>query len=195
MIDPFLEAVRDLLLPCSLALVIPGVSAALATKRDPLAVVAAGFVGMATVGWLRSTGQIGGAPDGLIALGLGSLTVVAYGALWFDGTRTGQRVTAGLALGAASAAIWAPCVGEELGLILNTGPDDPLGVVFPFVLFAAGIILPAAAVAVARVGFRPRESISRIGAVIGTAVGVVIGLLVATGLYAEVVARLAIASL
>lgn len=194
MMEPFFEAVRDLLLPCSLTLVIPGVSAALATKRDPLPVAAAGFVGIAAVGWLRSTGQVGGAPEGLIAFALGLLTVIAFGALWFDETGTGQRVTAGLVIGVTSAAIWAPCVGEELGVILNNGPDNPFGVLVPFVLFAAGLALPSVGVALSRIGFNLPKALTRAVSMIGTAIGVVIGLLLATGLYSEVVTRLAIAS-
>ena len=86
-------------------------------------------------------------------------------------------------------------MGEELGVILNQGPDDPLSVILPFIAFIAGISLVAVAIALARVALEPPERVSKVLTLIGTLTGVAVALLLGSGLYTDVVARLVIWSL
>ncbi len=190
MIDAFAEAVRDLALPCSLTLVIPGVAASLSARSNPLAVATSTFAGTAVVGWLRISGQIPSSLTWWSSMGVGILVLVAYGALFARATRPGQRVTAGLVVGASAASIWTPCVGEQLGSILNRAPEDAVGVALPFIAFIAGISIVAIAVALARVGFDPPESVSTFLSRIGVAMGLAIAVLIGSGLYSNVVAQL-----
>lgn len=195
MIAAFAEAIGDLALPCSLTLVVPGVAASLAARSDAVVVALSAFGGMAAIGWLRVTGQIPASMTVWAAAGVGLLVLISFGALYRVGTRTAQRVTAGSFVGAAAAAIWTPCVGEELGVILSRGLDDPLGVVLPFVAFIAGISLVAVAVALARVALEPPERVSKVLTLIGTVVGMAVALLLGSGFYTDVVALLVIWSL
>ena len=195
MIAAFVEAINDLTLPCSLTLLIPGVAASLAARARAVAVALSAFGGMAAIGWLRVTDQIPANLTVWVAAGVGFLVLISFGALYSPRTRTAQRVTAGAVIGAAAAAIWTPCVGEELGVILNTGPDDPLGVLLPFIAFVAGINLVALAIALARVALEPPARVSKVLSITGTAAGVAVALLLGSGLYSDVVARLVIWSL
>lgn len=195
MIAAFAEAIGDLALPCSLTLVIPGVAASLSARSNPLAVALSSAVGMTAIGWLRITGQIASQPTVWVAVGAGLLVLVGFGALHATGTRTAQRSTAGAVVGGSAAAIWTPCVGEELGAILNRGVDDPIGVLLPFAGFIVGISTVAVAVALARIAFEPAARLTRAMSMVGTVAGAGIALLLASGVYSDVVARLVIWSL
>lgn len=195
MIAAFVEAVTDLALPCSLTLLVPGVAASLSTRSHPLAVALSTYGAVTVVGWLRLTEQIPARLGTWVALAVGVLVLISFGSLFGSSTRLGQRVTAGAVIGVAAASIWTPCVGEELGTILNRGPDDPLGVLLPFAAFVAGISLVSIAVALARVVFQPPERLSSILSVVATSVGAAFALLLASGLYTDVVAQLVFWSL
>jgi hypothetical protein len=194
-IAAFAEAIGDLALPCTLTLVIPGVAASLSARSNPLAVALSSAVGMTAIGWLRITGQIASQPTVWVAVGVGLLVLVGFGALHATETRPAQRSTAGAVVGGSAAAIWTPCVGEELGAILNRGVDDPIGVLLPFVAFIVGISTVAIAVALARIAFEPPARLTRAMSMVGTVAGAGIALLLASGVYSDVVARLVIWSL
>lgn len=195
MISAFMEAVTDLALPCSLTLVVPGVAAALATRANPLAVALSTFGAMTVIGWLRLTGQVPSHLNTWMAVAVGALMLVSFASLSITSTRVGQRATAGAVIGAAAVSIWTPCVGEELGAILNLGPDDPLGVLLPFAAFVAGVSLVSVGAALGRIAFEPSARLSRSVSALGTAVGIVVALLLGSGLYSDVVAQLVIWSL
>ena len=195
MIGAFAEAVNDLALPCSLTLVVPGVAASLATRANPLAVALSSYGAMTVTGWLRITERVPAQLSTWVALTFGLLMLVAFGSLFASSTRPGQRVTAGVVIGVTAASIWTPCVGEHLGSVLSRGPDDPLGVALPFAAFIAGISVVSISVALARVAFQPLERVSKPVSVVATTVGAVVALLVASGQYTDVVARLVIWSL
>ena len=195
MIAAFVEAVTDLALPCSLTLLVPGVAASLSTRSHSLAVAMSTYEAATIVGWLRLTEQIPARLGTWVSLAVGVLVLISFGSLFASSTRTGQRVTAGAVIGVAAASIWTPCVGEELGTILNRGPDDPLGVLLPFAAFVGGISLVSIAVALARVVFQLPERLSRALSVVATSVGAAFALLLASGLYTDVVAQLVFWSL
>lgn len=108
-----LEGIRASILPCSLALLIPGVL--IAISRDPLALLT--FVASSSFAiWLRIEGV--GIPTPGLAL-VGGLAFTAT----FIIERTPSAVH-GLIAGFAAALFWLPCVGPELGPLLSTAAVD-----------------------------------------------------------------------
>ena len=190
MIAIFAEAVRDLLLPCSLTLVVPGVAAVLAARRNPLPVYGGTLFGSVVIAWMRISEQI---PARLVAPWiwvLGTAVVVSFGALRLDQTRLAQRVTAAVVVGGAASWIWTPCVGSELGVLLNRAPADPLGTLVPFSTFVFGLSSVALVVALAREAAQLPERFETWVSRVSTVIGWIIGVAIATGWYLEMVAQL-----
>lgn len=190
MIAIFAEAIRDLLLPCSLTVVVPGLAAVLSARRDPLPVYAGTLFGSVVIAWMRISEQIASRLMAPWIWILGTAVIISFGALRIAETRRAQRVTAAVVIGGAASWIWTPCVGSELGELLGTAPADPLGTLIPFSAFMFGLSTVALVVALVRqIAPLPTQFenwVSRVGTIIGWIIGVAI----ATGWYLEVVARL-----
>lgn len=186
------EGIRSAVLPCSLALLLPASAVVLAARHHPL-VALGGFSGAATLMmWLRATGFLA---LSTIPLGTTLLGIVAVGAMAAFLARHAPNLlgTAGLALGPGAMAgwIWQPCVGLALGRILDRAGSGSVLALAELTAYALGVVLPAAAIALARVALGDSESPRRAVTVAGAALGIGIGILVVTGIHQEVVGWLA----
>lgn len=153
MIGSLIEGIESLRLPCSWVLLIPGIAVVLfGRRRTPLVVAVFAMTAM-LVAWLRFAGWWFATPHGVTQMALGVLIVAGAGLAWQKDTGIYDGLVAGIA-GIAAAWTWIPCVGPELGEILNGSRTDPfqhiggtvaflLGQFLPFVLIAAiGVLLP-----------------------------------------------------
>ncbi len=178
-----LEGVRNIALPCTLVLIVPGLVLA-ATGGLRTASTAAIIIGAGLTAWLQAV--VGVAPPRGVAGGLVLAVVMAAAIL---GLRAGPRpraspawmghrlvpVAGGLAGGALSGLLWEPCVGPHLGEVLTRAPGDAAGTLLPLLAYIVGALLPIiAAAAVAATWDGPwRTTVARIGqALAWTIVGV-----------------------
>ncbi|MDW3177228.1 MAG: hypothetical protein R8J94_07580 [Acidimicrobiia bacterium] len=153
MIGSFLEGIESLRLPCSWVLLIPGIAVLVFGRRRTPLVVAAFIAAAILVAWLRFAGWWFSTPQGGVQVVLGVAIVAGAGLAWRKDTGIYDAAVATIA-GLAAAWTWIPCVGPELGEILNGSRTEPfqhiggtvaflLGQFLPFILIAAiGVVWP-----------------------------------------------------
>ena len=130
MIGPFIEGIAQALLPCSWVVFLPAVAVGIGTRR--LRVPAALAVAVVSASWIAVAGWL--APP----VWLAGLALLAGSVLWwFRGSGVGQAS----AIGAGAAWAWQPCVGAELGQVLNTAQLDPLAALPGLAAFMLGILV------------------------------------------------------
>lgn len=140
------EAGGAIVLPCSATIVVTAILVALLGRGRAWTTVGLvvgtiiGAVIAVTWGWVPPDVAVG------VALAAGG-GVVAWRSR-ADGV--GRAVPgAGAALaGAAAGWLWQPCVGEQLGTVLNAGVRDPWSAVVPLSAFVFVLVLPAVLVSV-----------------------------------------------
>lgn len=187
------EGIRNIALPCTLALVLPSMIALAAGRLRPMA--AAGIVGgaglmawTAAVGWVRLGRGTG------VDIAIGLVFALAFTGLLLAsrGERTALNRAATLATGTLAGAVtsllWEPCVGELLGRTLTAAPRDPVGTLLPMVLFVVGALLPVwlTSAAATPLGEKVRNRIGPVGIVLGGTLALVI----AVGAWRDVVSTL-----
>ena len=147
------EGIESLRLPCTWVLLIPGVAVMLfGRRRTPL--VTASFIAAALgIVWLRWSGNWFAVPEGGIQIALGVVIIAGAAIAWKLDRGVTDGLSAGITGGAAAWA-WIPCVGPDLGGLLNSDWDTPitnlpataafmLGQFLPFILLAAaGVLAP-----------------------------------------------------
>ena len=154
MLELALEGVRAAVLPCSLALLVPGVVLAFtAGRRAPIAL--AGYLtAVAVTAWaliVRLPAGPGRSAVGLLAagwvVGFGLVVVARARPL---GTRRGAVGTFGLAgalVGWTATLLWLPCVGSAFGVLLDTAHLAPVAALPGALVHLLGVCLPLVALA------------------------------------------------
>jgi len=151
MFDLLTEGIESLRLPCTWVLLIPGAAVLLfGRRRTPL--VVASFVGVAmAVTWLRFGGNWFEVPRGGVQVGVGLAIMAGAAIAWKADRGVTDALSAGITGGAAAWA-WIPCVGPDLGNLLNSDWENPWvnlpdtvafmgGQFLPFIVIAAGGVL------------------------------------------------------
>ena len=136
----FLEGIESLKLACSLVLLIPALGVAFMGKRR-VWLVPAWIVSVTLIAWLRFTGWWTPLPSGAghIIVGVIVAAVVVYA--WKQNTlATDLAATIGAAFLAGWT--WIPCVGRELGEILNNARAEPWAELGPTFLYLLGLFVP-----------------------------------------------------
>lgn len=144
------EGIESLRLPCTWVLLIPGAAVVLfGRRRTPL--VVASFIAAATaIVWLRWGGNWFEVPSGAVQVAVG-LTIMAGAAIaWKLDSGVTDAVSAGVT-GAAAGWAWIPCVGPELGNLLNSDWSNSFVKIPDVVAFMAGQFLPFVLIAAAGV--------------------------------------------
>ncbi len=192
MIGSLIEGIESLRLPCSWVLLIPGIAVVVFGRRRTPLVVAVFAATAMFVAWLRFAGWWFAAPHGATQIALGLLIVAGAGLAWHKDAGVYDGLVAGIA-GLAAAWTWIPCVGPELGEILNGSRTDPfqhiggtvaflLGQFLPFVLIAAiGVLLPTFAKRL------EHRAVVTAGAILLT----LVGMLFVTTLFDDIASELA----
>ncbi|MCP3989076.1 MAG: hypothetical protein GY724_08375 [Actinomycetia bacterium] len=190
MIDLLLEGLSSAWLPCSLMLLVPGVAAALAAGEELVPSLIGFMVAATLLSWLRFADRGGNWPIGVAALALVAATALYFIPVFVS---TGTMATvAGILAGGAAAEMWEPCVGPELGRLLNELPSQGWGGLGSATVFLVGVLAPIIGLGI---GLRLAplwimESIQGTLAVIGGAMLAVMGLAAAAGFHDEVISKL-----
>jgi cytochrome c biogenesis protein CcdA len=180
------EAATSILLPCSLAIVVPAVLLAVATAgRWPP-------VGAASIGLALGAWEHVGPWPGLAAAVAGTVGLAAWAALLAARSRPAPAALAAAVAGASAATVWIPCVGSHLGDALGTAARDPLAGLVPVAAYVLVLTLPGVAVArvtrwwASRGGRRQRIAVVSAGVL-----GLGYSVLVITGAATQVAGTLA----
>ncbi len=185
----FLEGIEASAQPCTLALALPCLGIALASRAHlPYAV--GGFSAAAgVVAWARFSGHWPDLPTGIWLLMTGGAVVACAVAAF---ARSETAFGAAAVTGAVSAWLWTPCVGQELAAIVNNAPERPIGQLPATLAYVGGTVLILGLVAALTVLFEPvrRTLSSRWSGRVGVAIAAVLGALIAVGSYDDVVAEL-----
>jgi len=139
--EGLLEGIRDLSQPCSLSLVIPGLLVVTASRRRRGWSTAGVVLAIWLFGWMKAAGWLPGTPNVLTSVLVGMAYAATGWAAW-QLRGAGSGFASGFIAGGLAAWLWVPCVGRELGEILNAAPDDPGAQIFPMGLFVLGLSIP-----------------------------------------------------
>lgn len=186
------EGLRSLLLPCSLTLILPIAAIALGPRR-PVPAALTGGAGAVTAMWLRAAGITPGARWVAIALAVLTLGVIA---IWWRAPerQTGRRVLVALVPGFLAGWLWQPCVGEVLGDILQRAATRSAPSALLLMSYALGVLLPAFAMALARVAFGDPPRMRIVLRALGTVVLAGFSLMVILGVESQVLGWLVVLS-
>lgn len=187
----FAEGIESIRLACSLVLLIPALGIVLLGRRR-LVLVATWVATATVVSWLRFVGWWGLESSGIwhALAGVGLVALVA--AAWkLDRLETDVAVTAGAATIATWT--WVPCVGRQLGDILNAARAEPWQQFGPTTLFTIGLFLPLVLVAAAGVALPDVAARTARPAVRNAGLGIIVlvGALVAVTLFDDLAGELA----
>ena len=199
LVGPFAEAVRATAQPCTVLLIVPtraAVAAAGARWHSLVAAAGAAVVG----GWLLADNRVllDGAwlrLSGVVAVVL--LALLASARLRQVVPRIGPsferepvRSSAVGALVLLATMWWRPCVGEELGVILNGAQDGLAGQLLPMAAYVLGALVPVAIVVAARYALDPSSIVLTGAGSFCAAVGVIVAASLVAGQHDEVVVTL-----
>lgn len=201
-VGPFAEAVRATFQPCTFLLIVPILAAVVAARARWQALVGA-TVGAVVGGWILIDNRW--ILDGWSLRVSAGVVVALLGAIVMSPTDAADTAGAGgrrLRLpdparwtGVGLIAViatswWRPCVGPELGSILNGAQDGLAGQMIPMAAYMLGAMVPVAVVAALRYAVEPPEraltAITRAGA----AAGVIVAVFLVAGRHDDVVVTL-----
>jgi len=198
-VGPFAEAVRATFQPCTFLLIVPIMAAVVAARARWQALVAAA-VAAVVGGWIVADNSF--LLDGWL-LRLSAVVVIAL-LLLLVAPQLAERIpsfgavpSSSSAQAAAVGAItliatqwWRPCVGEELGVILNGAQDGLGGQLLPMAAYMLGALVPVALVVAIRYAVDPAEPVLATATWVAAAVAVVVAGSLVAGQHDDVVVTL-----
>lgn len=194
-VGPFNEAVRATTQPCTFLLIVPTLTAVVAARARWE--VLAGAAGAAVVGgwvlvdnrWILEGAALRFSAVLVIIL-LAVMVAPAERVRWLPQMSTNAWSQAAMvgAITLLATMWWRPCVGRELGGILNQ--DSLSAQLLPMAAYMLGALLPAAAVVAIRYAARPPDSVLVPTTWAFALVGAVIALSLLAGQHDDVVVTL-----
>lgn len=187
----FLEGIESLKLACSLVLLIPALGVALMGRRRvylvPVWIITAGLIS-----WLRFTGWFTPLASGtghvIAGIALIGLAVVAW-----KRDELATDITATAAVAFLAGWTWIPCVGRQLGEILNNSRAEPWAELVPTYLYILGLSIPLVLIAALEVAWPKFGEITDNPKLRTVGIGVIalVGGLVAVTLFDDLAGELA----
>jgi hypothetical protein len=199
LVGPFAEAVMATLQPCTFLLIVPTVAAVGAARAGWQALVAAvpaGIVGgwiLVDNRWILDGWQLR-ASAALVAMLFALLVSARARALL---PRVGpamerawpQAATVGV-ITLIATTWWRPCVGEQLGAILNEAQNGLAGQLAPMAAYMVGALIPLAGFVAMRYAWDPPGRVRTVVAWSSATVGFVVAVSLAAGQHDDVVVTL-----
>ena len=146
----FLEGVGVITQACTLVIGLPALFLALTGRRAAPWIVGATVVATALVMWAKAATWWTWANDGWMVVPIALVIVAAFSGAAVAGGMPGDTtariplaLAAGIAGGVIAGWMWQPCVGTELGEILNNADTDRLSTAVRMIVYTAGALLPA----------------------------------------------------
>ena len=141
------EGFDSAFLPCTLILLIPGLAVALAARETAIPAVASYWLSVVALSSARFGEYAGGWHHAIaaVALALAAIVLLFPPIVQLDWVAVGG----GLLAGYASAELWLPCVGPELGDLLMELPTAGASGIVAMAVFLLGALSPLLALAAA----------------------------------------------
>ncbi len=186
------EGLRSVLLPCSLAVLVPGLIVVMVAGRAAVWAVAGYVAGLVTVAWFRFGGHFGLGYRTAALLAAAVTLLVGTGLVWAGRTGAGSRAgpaAGAAAVGGVAAWLWRPCVGLRLGSVLSGIGEDLWGNLVPLALFVGGLMVPLVVLAALPIAWPPLTSVrdSAVTSRAGAAGALILAGALAIGIYDDVV--------
>ena len=189
----FLEGVGAITQACTLVVLLPGLAMVLVARRGRLTVALGYTVFAAVLMWAQAAQHWSLVSRGWIVVPLGVLVAATFVA-----ARSAQQadqhrlIGAGVVGGALAGWMWLPCVGTQLGDILNNAADDGPRTLALMVVYTVGALLPVLLLALLSHAVPASENIlnHRAVGVIGMGFGALYAITVAIGRYDDLVGEL-----
>ena len=141
MLDQLAEGIESIRLPCSWILLFGGAALSVYARRRTPIVLGAFAATAIVLAWVRFSGWWFAAPSGAVQVAVGVALIAATVAAWKLDTAAADGVL-GATVGLVTVWSWLPCVGPELGEILNSAPSEPWRHLGGTIAFVAGLLLP-----------------------------------------------------
>ncbi|MDA3040139.1 MAG: hypothetical protein O3C27_11550 [Actinomycetota bacterium] len=191
LLDLLYEGLGAALLPCALALLVPGLAVAFAARQESTPAVAGFAAATLAASWVLLSGRTERPSLALVTL----IIAASIFALVMPFLRRIDIVSGfgGALAGAAFAALWAPCPGPELSALLADLPTRSISGLALLAAYLIGLLAPLFLLAgvlhllPSPVLFPVRPFMLMLGA---TVLGI-LALLVAVGLHDDLISRLA----
>ncbi|MGI9609402.1 MAG: hypothetical protein ACR2NL_03810 [Acidimicrobiia bacterium] len=192
MLGLFGEGIESLRLPCSYVILAPAIGIALFGRRRTSITIGSFVLAAVLISWLRFAGWWFEAPGGVVQVVAGA-AIVVVGTIAYRSDRWIYDAAVGAVTGSIAVWSWIPCVGPELGDLLNRVGDSPWANLAGTASFIVGLLSPFVVLAAAQATFpRLDERLDREPLrVAGAVIVVVVGLLVMATLFDEVASELA----
>lgn len=192
MLELLLEGIESLRLPCSYVILAPAIGISLFARRRSGITIGAFVLAAVLVSWLRFAGWWFETPTGLTQV-LAGVAIVLAVALAFRLDLGAADALLGALTGAIAVWSWIPCVGPELGGLLNRVGDAPWANAAGTASFVVGLLVPFVLLAAAEAAFpRLKHFLDRtVLRTAGAVVVGVVGLLVMLTLFDDVASELA----
>lgn len=189
----FLEGVEAIAQACTLVVLLPGLAMVLVARRGRLTLAVSYTVFAALLMWAQAAGHWSLASRGWIVVPLGLLVAATFVAAQ-SAQQADQRrlIGAGVIGGALAGWMWLPCVGTQLGDILNNATSQGPRTLALLIVYTVGALLPVLLLALLPHAVPASENIlnHRAVEVIGMGFGVLYAVTVAIGRYDDLVGEL-----
>ena len=189
----FLEGVGSIGVACTLAALVPGVALVLVARKARLTVALFYLLGATLLTWARAAGHWNVELSGAVVFVAAALVAGAF-VLAYRAKRAASlpATGSGMVAGALAGWLWRPCVGPELGEILNNTDTEGARTLGLMLVYMAGALLPALLLAVLPHAVpSAKRFLDRLPvAAVGGAVGVAYAVTVATGRYDDLIGEL-----
>jgi cytochrome c biogenesis protein CcdA len=192
MLELFAEGIESLRLPCSYVILAPAIGIALFARRRSGITIGAFVLAAVLISWLRFAGWWFETPSGLTQILAGAAILVTC-TVAFRTDHAVSDAVLGAVTGATAVWSWIPCVGPELGDLLNRVGESPWANAAGTASFMMGLLAPFVILAAAEAAFpRLHELLDqRVFRVLGATLIFMLGLLVMLTLFDDVASELA----
>lgn len=194
-VGPFAESLRATLQPCTFLLIVPTLTAVVVARARWQALAAA-TVAAVVGGWVLIDNRwiLDGWLLQLSAVFVAVLLVLMIVPLRrISHARLDAPIPQAFAVGVLTLIAtmwWRPCVGTELGKVLNGAQDDVAGQLVPMAAYMLGALVPVAVIVAIRYAAEPSDRIITSVVWSAGAVGVVVAVSLAAGQHDDVVVTL-----
>jgi len=135
-----LEGIESLKLACSIILLVPAVGILLTGRRRVPVIAAVWLATVTLVAWVRFAGWWVTPATNIGHLALGLVTAALGLAAW-KRPHFAWDLAATISLALLATWAWVPCVGRELGAVLNEARFSPWGELVPTAIYFVGLFI------------------------------------------------------